>query len=259
MKKIIVLVAAFLLVASSAFATIANTKHNLTTAGTGITKTTDATATLCGFCHIPHGGSTATTGLPLWARAIPATGSYTVYGSTGIAGTSVTMSGTVINAPGTFSLTCLSCHDGSIGLGTITKNGVTSSYAMTSTLPGGLTAGGAFQATNIDPVTGYSPFIGTNLQNDHPVGFQYPAAGYTVPVAGGIPGIGVVLTTGASPYLTGANTATHYPLFNYGATSATTFECASCHEPHLENTGTTRTKFLRSANAGLCQDCHNLK
>ncbi|MDA8084248.1 MAG: cytochrome c3 family protein [Nitrospiraceae bacterium] len=256
MKKIIVLVAAFLLVASSAFATIANTKHNLTTAGTGITKTTVATATLCGFCHIPHGGSTATTGLPLWARAIPATGSYQVYGSTGVAGTSVTLSGTTINAPGTFSLTCLSCHDGSIGLGTITKNGVPSSYAMTSTLPGGLTAGGAFQATNIDPVTGYSPYIGANLQNDHPVGFQYPTAGYGA--GGGIPGISVVLTSGSSPYLTGGTTATHYPLFNYGVGNATTFECASCHEPHLEPVA-GQTKFLRAANATLCQDCHNTK
>ena len=55
MKKAVILVLALALMvfATSAFATVANTKHNLTTLGSG-TITTDATATLCGFCHIPQ-------------------------------------------------------------------------------------------------------------------------------------------------------------------------------------------------------------
>ena len=257
MKKVLVLIVAvsFLLFAVSAFATVANTKHNLTTGG-GFTRTTDATATLCGFCHIPHGGNTSIPGLPLWAREMPALGAYTLYGG------GTTLSSTTIAQPGTYSLTCLSCHDGTIGLGTITKNGVTSTYPMTTTLPGGLTAGGAFQATNIDPGNGYSPYIGTDLQNDHPVGFEFPVGGYGA--GGGVPGISITVTNSGAPglsQLTGAGTGAVYPVFQYaaGAITLDVFECATCHDPHLENTGTTQTKFLRGVNATLCQDCHDTK
>ena len=256
MKKVLVLIVAvsFVLFAASAFATVANTKHNLTTTG-GFTRTTDATATLCGFCHLAHGGNTSEPALPLWARSMPA-GPYTLYGGGG------TLTGTVIEQPGTFSKTCLSCHDGTIGLGTVVKNGVTNTYPMTTTLPGGLTAGGAFQATNIEPTNGYSPYIGTDLQNDHPVGFEFPLAGYGA--GGGVPGISLTVTNSGViglANLTGAGTGSIYPVFQYAAGAATldVFECATCHDPHLEDTGTTQTKFLRGVNATLCQDCHDTK
>ena len=253
MKKVIIIVVAltFVIFATSAFATIANTRHNLTTGG-GFTRTTDATASLCGFCHLPHGGNTSIASLPLWARSMPAL-TFTPYGA------GSTLTGTPVGQPGTYSLTCLSCHDGSIGLGTIVKNGVTSSFAMTTTLPGGLTAGGAFQATNIDPTNGYSPYVGKDLQNDHPVGFQFPVAGYGV--NGGVPGISLTVNnTGVAGLsdLTGNVSGASYPVFQYtGVVDA--FECATCHDPHLEATGTTQTKFLRAANATICQDCHNTK
>lgn len=251
MKKtvVILLAVALLMVATTAFATIANTKHNLTTTG-AFTRTTDPSATLCGFCHIPHGGSTASAQLPLWARAVPSA-AYTLYGA------GFTLSATPIGQPGTFSLTCLSCHDGTIGLGTITKNGVSTSFAMTTNLPGGLTASGAFQATNINATNGYSPYIGTDLQNDHPVGFRVPAAGYAAP---NTPGIGIPVTAPGGPgaELVGFTSGASYPLFQYTALPDQ-FECATCHDPHLQDTGTTQTKFLRSPNAGFCQDCHNLK
>jgi len=252
MKKVLIIVVAltFVVFATSAFATIAATKHNLTTGG-GFTRTTDGTATLCGFCHLPHGGNTSIAALPLWARSMPA-GPYTPYGG------GQTLNNTTVGQPGTYSLTCLSCHDGSIGLGTVVKNGVTSSFAMTTTLPGGLTGGGAFQVTNVDATNGYSPYVGTDLQNDHPVGFVFPTAGYGV--GGGVPGIGLTVTNGgtAAAELVGAITGASFPVFQYAAVTDA-FECATCHDPHLENTGTTRTKFLRAANATICQDCHNTK
>ncbi len=251
MKKVLIVVVAltFVLFATSAFATIALTKHNLTTTGSG-TVTTDASATLCGFCHLPHGGNASSATLPLWARSVPA-GPYTVYGA------GVTLANTTVGQPGTYSLTCLSCHDGTIGLGTIVKNGVSSTFAMTTTLTGGLTAGGAFQATNIE-ANGYSPYVGTDLQNDHPVGFQFPVGGYGA--NGGIPGISLTVANSgsAAAELLGTTTGASYPVFQY-ATATDAFECATCHDPHLENTGTTQTKFLRSANATLCQDCHDTK
>jgi predicted CXXCH cytochrome family protein len=250
MKRILVLclVAIFVLSAATAFATIANTRHNLTTGGLFGTKTTDASASLCGFCHIPHGGDTSVAGLPIWARDLSGLGGYTLYGG------GQTLAGTTVNNPTTYSLTCLSCHDGTIGLGTVTKNGVASSYAMTTTLTGGLGAGGEFQATNIDAGTGYSPYIGTDLQNDHPIGFVFPAGGYGA--GGGVPGITITVNGSGTPTanLTGATSAAVYPLFN----SADTFECATCHDPHLEDQA-GQTKFLRGPNADLCQDCHDSK
>lgn len=252
MKKtlVILLAVSLLMVATTAFATIANTKHNLTATGGFGTRTSDATATLCGFCHIPHGGSTAVQNLPLWARTIPAAPAYTLYGGGG------TLSGTVVNQPGAFSLTCLSCHDGTIGLGTITKNGVSSTFPMITALPGGLTGNGAFQNTNI-AANGYSPYIGTDLQNDHPIGFTFPVGGYG---ANNIPGISLTVNNngliGASN-ITGA-AGIPYPLYVYAA-GTDQFECSTCHDPHIEDNGTTQTKFLRSPNAGLCQDCHDTK
>ena len=119
------------------------------------------------------------------------------------------------------------CHDGSIGLGTVTKNGISSTWTPFVTgLPGGLTAGTAFQATNIDATTGYSPFIGTDLRNDHPVGFDFPVAGY--PAGIGTPGISLTVTnsgvTGLS-FLPGVSGAV-YPVFQYGGGRLDTFECA---------------------------------
>jgi predicted CXXCH cytochrome family protein len=244
----------FLLFTVTAFAAILDTKHNLTSSG-GSTKTTDATATLCGLCHLPHGGSAAVATLPLWARAT-SSAAYTVYGG------GSTLAGTSIAQPGTYSKTCLSCHDGTIGLATVVKNGVSRVYPMTTTLPGGLTAGGAFQATNIDPTTGYSPHIGTDLQNDHPVGFEFPVAGYGA--GGGVPGISLLVQNSGvigQAELVGDSTGSSYPVFQYasGAIQLNVFECPTCHDPHRENTGTTQTKFLRAPNASLCQDCHNTK
>ena len=94
MKKalILVLALALLVVATSAFATVANTKHNLSASG-AFTHTTNAGATVCGFCHIPHGGSIGVSGAPLWARNFPV-GPYQLYGG------GATLQGTTINTPG---------------------------------------------------------------------------------------------------------------------------------------------------------------
>lgn len=241
---VLVLVVAFFAMASVSFATIANTKHNLTTGGAGSSKTTDATATLCGFCHIPHGSSNAATGLPLWARSMPAA-SYTLYGTT--------LFGTTVGEPGKFSKTCLSCHDGTIALGTVIKNGVDKNYTMDSSpyLSGDLM--NAYVGAE-----GYKPLIGTDLTNDHPVGFEFPASGYNVVPADNKPGIDIVVQASGSTaaYLNGAASSNKYPMFQTDGTD--TFECATCHDPHLEASG-TQTKFLRGPNATLCQDCHNVK
>lgn len=242
MKKIFVLllVSVFVLTAATVFATIANTKHNLTSTGGQFTRSTSDEVTMCGLCHIPHGGNVAITGLPIWARDNPAT-VFTVYGG-GVG----TLRGTTVNQPGAYSLTCLSCHDGTVAVGTYVKNTIATAYGMQGNVDG------SNRLVDDNPATAYNPVVGAGgvLGNDHPVGFTYtnPGAG------GGIPGINIPITA-SPPRMVGATSGASFPLFM----GTDQFECATCHDPHLENTGTTRTKFLRSPNAQICQDCHNLK
>jgi len=236
------LILALVLVASVALATIAGTPHDFSGGGFD----TIAGATVCSQCHIPHGGSTATANLPLWARSNPAGSTYIVYGSNGVAGTpGSTPSGTTVNAPGTFSLTCLSCHDGTLGINTVTKNGVAFTSAMTANSSHVNAAG--FLINVVDPVTGYNPDLTKDLRNDHPVGLSYRGV-----FAGSLAGLQNSTVNGSiTEVVNGANI---YPLFTVGAVT-TTMECATCHNPH----DFTNAPFLRGPKATICQDCHATK
>jgi len=224
------LVVSMVFAASVALAAIATTPHDFTAAGPGVELTG---ATVCGTCHIPHGGDTTVTGAPIWARTLPGAGTFTVYGNTGTAGSSFTVSNTTVNSPGVFSLTCLSCHDGALGINTITKNGISSSYAVVAATTHVNATGYIIFAPDAN---GYSPYIGKNLQNDHPVGIEYRAPA-DVPLAG--------LVAQANAGYAAAN----LPLFGDRV------ECASCHDPH----DNSRTKFLRVVPANICTDCHGAK
>jgi len=94
------------LFSSSAYAGIANTKHNLSVTGTGNIKASSEQE-ICIFCHTPHNSRPQT---PLWNRA--SSGSvYTPYNSS-----------TIFSSPGQptgASMLCLSCHDGTIALGSV--------------------------------------------------------------------------------------------------------------------------------------------
>ena len=79
-------------------ASIAVSKHNLTSAGLGTIKTTDANTEICVFCHTPHGASSVA---PLWNKVLPLTATFTPRYS------SSTMDGTA-GLLGPNSLTCLS-------------------------------------------------------------------------------------------------------------------------------------------------------
>ena len=103
------------LAAGLANAGIANTPHNLGSAGTGPNHITGtATAEICVFCHTPHGADTSAPA-PLWNKQLPTSTTYTTYASLNSStmnarfasdGTSGTAS------IGSVSIACLSCHDG---------------------------------------------------------------------------------------------------------------------------------------------------
>lgn len=143
-----VLIAGFLLASvaltmPAALATgIASTKHNLTPTGPGNFKAPENTG-LCIFCHTPHNASPQGA---LWNRELSAA-TYTLY-------TSSTLKSTPGQPSGSSRL-CLSCHDGTMAMGTVLRP----LHGVQPTL-GKLTGSGV---------------VGTDLSDDHPISFAYDA------------------------------------------------------------------------------------
>lgn len=225
MKKtlIITLVAlGAIALASSAFAVISGSAHDLSTGGT-------AGLSACEYCHTPHNsvGAGVGTRTPLWNRSNPAASTFVGYGTT----VSSTTAGATIN---TNSLTCLSCHDGVTTLNTVFNGKLTGTAVITNPL------------TN----------IGKNLTNDHPVSFNFVAAAGVTNVVFQYLGTG----TGQNPAW---NNQHGFRL--YGGSSS--FECASCHDPHDTSTGNLTVTtgagrsdyFLRAPFNTICVDCHLTK
>lgn len=219
MKRFIVaaVVAAFALMsATSAMAVIANSKHDLSSTSTATihsTLTGAAGLSSCQFCHTPHNASLVSNA-PLWNRTLLGTGSYTTYGTT--------IAGTAANNLGPNSLTCLSCHDGTLSIGTVL-------VGPDQTTGFGTEAGQLNGKLNVTTGTGLNDLTPV-LTNDHPVGF-----GVVLNVAG-LPASFATMTTLGYKFYGGSNT----------------MECATCHDPHL----TTYTRFLRRPLAAMCSDCH---
>ncbi len=204
MKKVLVLAAIALMFAAPAIAAVTGTAHDLSS-GT----TSSNTDEICVFCHTPHGASAAGFA-PLWNRtSVNAT---VVYGNP--AGTMDAVP-TLASVNASDAVLCLSCHDGASVAGNLTNP------------PNAL--GGA-QPT-VTATVSANATLGTDLSNDHPVGFVYDAA--LVAADGELQAV----TTQAL----------------YGAGSDTMW-CSSCHDVH----DNTNSPFLISTNAGsaLCLTCH---
>lgn len=239
MKKILILAVAIVLVAASvSFAVIAGSRHDLTASA----YYSGATISACQFCHTPHlRTNPVVDGAPLWNRtqALPGAGSYTLYGN------GTTLSGTTVGQPGANSKTCLSCHDGTIGLGTVLVGATstivgTESGGTASTIVGGKLAEGV---TNT--VTGRVPGLGTDLRQEHPVGVVYNSA-----TSG--PGLNSSVAPSAPWNIAGKK----WRLYG-GGDGTGTVECGSCHDPH--NTTAGQQPFLKDTLSTMCTDCHSSK
>ena len=127
---------------------VAFTKHNLSFTGPGSIKSASR-KNICFFCHTVK---RARKGIPaLWNRKEQGT-SYIPYQSS-------TLSSDV-GQPNGSSRLCLSCHDGTIALGTTVFRPVEIPFA------GGL--------RKLPP--GRSSWLGTDLSDDHPVSFVYDSS-----------------------------------------------------------------------------------
>ena len=191
------------LFSGSVYAGIASTKHNLSVTGTGNIKASSEQE-ICIFCHTPHNASPQS---PLWNRA--SSGSvYTPYNSS-----------TIFSSPGQptgASMLCLSCHDGTIALGSVLSrtNDIVMNNGVT-TMPQGRT------------------LIGTDLSDDHPVSFDYT------------PGLASQRGELANPdTLTGP----------VKVDKSGQMQCTSCHDPHNDNNG--KFLVMQNTASALCQTCH---
>jgi predicted CXXCH cytochrome family protein len=203
--------------AQPALAQVVGSMHDLGSGGAGGFTATN-TDQVCVFCHTPHQAAAANSQDPLWNHSLSAVASYGVYGSTTMNAVPTDIGGAVAGAAPVSNL-CMSCHDGTVGVGTLYKDPTTGTPDNSATTISG------------------SALVGTSLTDDHPVNFTYDAALATADTE-------LVTPNSATSVDAGGN----IPLF--GAT----VQCASCHDPH----DTTNTPFLvvSNANSALCTSCH---
>jgi len=235
--KTTLLTIAVMLLASSAFAAIANTKHDLsffTTAWPASPSYQTNEAQICVFCHTPHGGNL--TG-PLWNKPVPAAGGFTMYRSTDALKTELNSVVSVNNE----SLLCLSCHDGSIGVNNLLNFGSAPSGqpVVLEFGPGELDIQGSPGANpRIGALTSSDPNGTGHLEDDHPISLNYSNA----------------VTDNPTGLHTLADAKTAGVQFFPPNGAANRLECSSCHDVHDNSI----PPFLIKDNSGsaLCLSCH---
>jgi predicted CXXCH cytochrome family protein len=172
----------------------------------------------CLYCHAPHSGINGTPGVagtPLWSQKLSNVQSYQTY-------TSTTMVNKTNASPplGSNSTLCLSCHDGTVALGTLTPYGQVSMSGSLLNTPANL---------------------GTNLQSTHPFNFVTPLQ----------PSSDLWPSLSSSPPST--QDATHAVQLING-----NVECGSCHNPHVENIDSSGNFLVvDNSQSALCLACHN--
>ena len=253
---------------------IANTRHNLSidyidNDATIMDLARNDYDRICVYCHTPHGANTSTNDniyqAPLWNR--------THLGNTYTTFTDSTVgkelgSGQPATQPGVSSLTCLSCHDGTLAIDSIinmpgsgmydvgqensqnntfldTWDNPNSSFGTAHTTLAGC-RDSCHSANAALPGTGAPDFgafvIGTDLTNDHPIGIHLPDQaelyGFNKPTAidgnkwfYDLDSDGHADRNEIRLYDTGELPA--LPLTgDEGDNDAFEVECASCHDPH---------------------------
>ncbi|MDP3149585.1 MAG: cytochrome c3 family protein [Ignavibacteria bacterium] len=191
---------------------ILQSKHNLSITGPGTIKATGEQE-VCKFCHLPHRNVKV---VPLWDHNLSSV-TYSQY-------TSSTFSASYQSQyPNLSSKLCLSCHDGTIAIGSMSTGNI--AVSGTGNLdPDQSLAGSA--SSNIGGSTG------ALLSDDHPISIGLPHFSATQYNCSGC----------------------HYP----SSGDKVPMECVRCHDPHNESKDVVTKKFLKKSNSSsaLCLDCH---
>ena len=243
MKHAVLAMAVLLPAALVAQVASPTSKHNLSVSGPGPIRATSVDE-VCVFCHTPHNSDPA---VPLWNQAMSTGVTYTPYASTTMSAASGVPTGS--------SKLCLSCHDGTVAIGTTISRG---RIGM-----GGLGADGR--------MTGPSA-IGADLSDDHPVSIApvtgaqilLPPAGDPVKLdAGGL----VQCRSCHDPHKLDGDAATGKFLVKSNAASAL---CRTCHlkaywatNPSSHQSSIRSYTQLQGAHTGYstvadngCESCH---
>lgn len=251
MKRFLILAMVFgfsMAIASSAFAGIIETRHNLSSYRTGAPATSVSGGTviysinqdqLCVWCHTPHGGITGPN-LVLWNKSLT-TATYTTYGTT-VGGTAQITSANVRNA----SKICLTCHDGTLAINIVLNAPGTGNYNANGQQFGN------WQGTDTGNIIAASVArVGTDLSNDHPISILYSAPSTVSDNNPGSLRTTAYLPSGTTTWISRSATV----LSIAGQLVDGYIECVSCHDPHTS----TNALFLRGTTSGskVCIVCHD--
>ncbi len=245
---------------SSRISDIRNTKHNLSnqpSSGPSRAVQSGSEEEICVFCHTPHGANVDVAG-PLWNRNL-STATYNTYNSGSL---DATMEGVALDQPGGISKLCLSCHDGTIAIGSVRNRSGSGGFGGPAIAMSGVETDGTMPVGPYGETTGFTRRIGTDLTNDHPISFTFDTAlankdGELRDPAGE-----------AEIGNRGPGVQPHVPLDNGQV------QCNSCHDPHIRDASdpTKNIKFLRlnrfqkvspinttfnEANDIICMACHD--
>ncbi len=220
LKRILLCASVALFVATLAGGqSIVGSKHDLSAA-------LPVSDRVCVFCHTPHQpeGPPQVDQYPLWNHTLSSTASYGTYDSPSFdAGTGGAGLDTIADIGGGNGVSnlCMSCHDGTVGVGSL--------YNDPNVATGEETPANA--ATLIGAINAAAD-LGVDLTNDHPINFDYSAALFS---ADG--GLVDPTNAGVAPLLAGGK-----------------LQCSSCHDVH----DPTYLPFLVMDNSGsaLCLTCH---
>ncbi|MBI1194802.1 MAG: hypothetical protein GC138_03005 [Gammaproteobacteria bacterium] len=243
---------------------IRNTKHNFssTVVPSDVTRTASASreSQICAFCHTPHGGNSAPK-VPIWNRKLS--------GATYIPYSSGSLDATDLGQPGGKSKLCLSCHDGTIALGSVNVlNRVQNAqipFSGTSDSPPGTIPEG------LGALTGFTRRLGVDLSNDHPISFTFDDSQAQRD--------GELYHPSQVTHLQERNQQKNpgqfaYPQGHFLPLEDNKVECITCHDPHIRSdVPGENIKFLRvnrfqknaepiegnfnADNDIICIACHN--
>ncbi len=244
-KNLVVILSVFLFNCIAGSQSITTTKHNLSMTGAGDIKASSEPE-ICIFCHTPHRSSPRD---PLWNRPDPGL-NYTLYSSS-----------TLQAAPGQpdgASILCLSCHDGTIALGSVLSRSTDIAFS------GGVTV---MPSGNTN--------LTTDISDDHPVSFTYNStlAAQDAEIVDPASLSGPVQVKNGKMQCTSCHDAHNNMIGNFlVATNQYSELCLYCHQKNnwdvsshkisvmtWDNTGNNpwfHTPYTTVAENG-CENCHN--
>ncbi|MHC4992146.1 MAG: cytochrome c3 family protein, partial [Planctomycetota bacterium] len=184
---------------------VVDTGHNLSVTGRGRVRAATEQR-VCFFCHTPHRSSAIQ---PMWNREAHAT-PYIPYTSSSLDAKP--------GQPTGASKMCLSCHDGSIAVGSV------ASRQQVIQMAGGITTLPPDRAN-----------LGTDLSDDHPISFRYD------------PLLASLDTRLRNP---------HALPSELRLDANQELQCTTCHDAHDNSFG--HFLVIDNTDSGLCRSCHEI-